>query len=401
MSTFGSKLGRDMARTVAIACVLGLVLATALWWLMRESNERRYTAMFTGVVGLYESNDVRVLGVRVGTVDEIIPRGDQVEVRILVDRTVEIPADAKAVIVAPSLVSDRYVQLTPAFTGGEVMATGTVIPRERTATPLEVDDLYASLSRVSQTLGPNGANRDGALSDLLTTLAKNLDGNGQAVNDTVTQLGGLSDTLSGNSNDLFATIDNLQQFTTTLAVSDERVRSFNSQLAEASRFLAGERENLGAAVNQLGIALGTVQRFINDNRGRIKSNVDKLSTVTQVLVDQRASLAETLDIAPLALSNVVNSYNASSGTLDARANINELTQPPIVTLCRLVRQGTARPLPQTLADICDQLAPVVQGLVPLQSPAQVIDGLRVGALPSLPLPITGDLYGSPSLAGGN
>ncbi|MDQ3577320.1 MAG: MCE family protein [Actinomycetota bacterium] len=401
MSTFGSKLGRDMARTVAIACVLGLVLATALWWLMRESNERRYTAMFTGVVGLYESNDVRVLGVRVGTVDEIIPRGDQVEVRILVDRTVEIPADAKAVIVAPSLVSDRYVQLTPAFTGGEVMATGTVIPRERTATPLEVDDLYASLSRVSQTLGPNGANRDGALSDLLTTLAKNLDGNGQAVNDTITQLGGLSDTLSGNSSDLFATIDNLQQFTTTLAVSDERVRSFNSQLAEASRFLAGERENLGAAVNQLGIALGTVQRFINDNRGRIKSTVDKLSTVTQVLVDQRASLAETLDIAPLALSNVVNSYNASSGTLDARANINELTQPPIVTLCRLVRQGTTRPLPQTLADICDQLAPVVRGLVPLQSPAQVIDGLRVGTLPALPLPITGDLYGSPSLAGGN
>lgn len=398
MSSFSSKLGKDAARTVAIVCVLGLVIAAALWWLLKEANEKRYTAMFPGTVGLYEHNDVRVLGVKVGTVDEVTPKGDIVEVTMLVDRGIKIPADAKAVIVAPSLVSDRYVQLTPAFTGGELMATGTVIPRERTAAPLEVDDLYASLSRVSRTLGPNGANKDGALSDLLNTLAKNLDGNGQAINDTVTDLSKLTSTLSGNSEDLFATIDNLQKFTTTLAGSDDQVRQFNGQLAEAAKFLAAERGNLAASVDQLGVALTTVQQFINDNRGRIKSNVDKLATVTQVLVDQRAALAETLDIAPLALSNLVNTYNAASGTTDARANLNELTQPPIVTICKLVRQGTQGTLPPALADVCDQLAPVVQGAVPLPSPAQVIDGLRSGHMPSLPLPMAGDPLGS---GGGN
>ncbi|MBM7770369.1 virulence factor Mce-like protein [Actinokineospora baliensis] len=392
MSTFTSKARRDATRVVVVVGVFALVVAGVLWWLLREPNEKRYTAVFAGVVGLYEDNDVRVLGVRVGTVDRITPKGDRVEVEMLVDRTVEVPADAKAVIVAPSLVSDRYVQLTPAYTGGGTLATGAVIPQERTATPLEVDDLYASLARVSETLGPNGVNKDGALSDLLTTLARNLDGNGQAVNDTVTQLGQLSSTLSGNSEDLFATITQLQKFTSTLAANDKNVQSFTTELAEASKFLAGERGNLAAAVDQLGIALGSVQRFINDNRGSIKSNVDKLASVTQVLVDQRAALAETLDIAPLALSNVINTYNASSGTLDARANLNELTQPPIVTVCKLVRQGTAQPLPTTLADLCDQLAPVVQGAVPLPSPAQVIEGMRSGKLPTLPLPIAGDAY---------
>ncbi|MGH3864473.1 MCE family protein [Actinokineospora sp.] len=397
MSSFSTKLGKDAARTVAIVCVLGLV-AAALWWLLKESGEKRYTAMFPGTVGLYEHNDVRVLGVKVGTVESVTPKGDIVEVKLLVDREVKIPANANAVIVAPSLVSDRYVQLTPVFTGGELMATGTVIPRERTAAPLEVDDLYASLSRVSRTLGPNGVNKDGALSDLLNTLAKNLDGNGKAINDTVTDLSKLTSTLSGNSEDLFATVDNLQKFTTTLAGSDDQVRQFNQQLAEAARFLAGERGNLAASVDQLGIALSTVQQFINDNRGRIKSNVDKLATVTQVLVDQRAALAETLDIAPLALSNLVNTYNAASGTTDARANLNELTQPPIVTVCKLVRQGTQGTLPPALADVCDQLAPIVQGAVPLPSPAQVIDGLRSGHMPSLPLPMAGDPVGS---GGGN
>jgi virulence factor Mce-like protein len=390
MSTFSTKVGKDSARTVAIACVIGLVIATALWWLLKEANEKRYTAMFPNTVGLYESNDVRVLGVRVGHIDKVTPKGDLVEVGMLVDRSVKVPGDAKAVIVAPSLVSDRYVQLTPAYSGGPELAVGTVIPKERTAAPLEVDDLYASLSRVSRTLGPNGVNKDGALSDLLTTLAKNLDGNGQTVNDTVTDLSKLTSTLSGNSGDLFATIDNLQKFTTTLAGSDEQVEQFSGQLADASKFLAGERANLAASVDQLGVALTAVQRFINDNRGRIKSNVDKLATITQVLVDQRAALAETLDVAPLALSNIVNSYNASSGTLDSRANINELTQPPIVLVCKLVRQGTPGPLPPVLVDLCDQLAPIVQGLVPLPSPAQVIESLRTGKLPTLPLPLAGD-----------
>jgi phospholipid/cholesterol/gamma-HCH transport system substrate-binding protein len=389
-----TKAGRDLARVVAMACVLGLVVAFALWWVLRETGEKHYSAVFTGVVGLYEGNDVRVLGVKVGEVEQVTPQGNQVKVDMVVERGVKIPAEAKAAIVAPSLVSDRYVQFTPAYTAGAQLAEGTVIPRERTSTPLEVDDLYASLNRVSVTLGPNGANKNGALSDLLNTLAKNADGNGQALNDTVTQLSKLSSTLSGNSDDLFATVDNLQQFTTMLADSDAAVRQFSTKVTDVTSFLASERGDLAAAVNQLSISLGMVQQFINDNRAHLKSNVDKLASVTQVLVDQRASLAEVLDLAPVALSNIINAYNGSSGTLDARANINELTQPPIVLICNLVRQGTPAQLPPTLGDTCDKLAPVVQGLVPLPSPAEVVNSLQHGKLPPLPLPLASAVYGS-------
>jgi len=386
-----SRLGHDFARGVAIAVVLALVIAVGLWWLLLDANQRRYSAVFSGVVGLYEDNDVRVLGVKVGHVDEVIPQGDSVRVNMLVDRTIDIPANAKAVIVAPSLVSDRYVQFTPAYTGGDAMAEGTLLTQDRTATPLEVDDLYASLNRVSVTLGPNGANKDGALADLLNTLAANAEGNGQALNETVTQLSQMAETLSGSDEDLFATVDNLAKFTGALAASDEQVNEFSEQAAEVSRFLSDERGDLAAAVQQLGIALGAVQQFINDNRAHIKTNVDKLASVTQVLVDQRAALSEVLDIAPVALSNIINSYNGSSGTLDSRSNLNELAQPPIVLICNLVRQGTPDELPQTLADACDTLAPVLDGLVPLQTPAEILSALQAGTAPALPIP--GNLLG--------
>ena len=389
--SFASRFGRDLARGVSIAIVLALVVALFLWWLLVEGNQKRYSAVFTGVIGLYEDNDVRVLGVKVGHVDKVTPNGDTVRVDMLVDRTVQIPATAKAVIVAPALVSDRYVQFTPVYTGGQAMAEGTVLGKDRTATPLEVDDLYASLNRVSVTLGPNGVNQDGALADLLNTLAKNADGNGAALNQTITQLSQMARTLSGSDEDLFATVDNLQKFTSALAANDAAVNEFSEQAADVTAFLADEREDLGAAVQQLGIALGAVQQFINDNRAHLKSNVDKLASITQVLVDQRAALSEVLDVAPLALSNIINSYNGSAGTLDARADLNELAQPPIVTLCNLIRQGTPNDLPQVLADTCDQLKPLVEGLVPLPTPAEVLTALQNGQAP--PLPIPGNIEG--------
>jgi phospholipid/cholesterol/gamma-HCH transport system substrate-binding protein len=389
-----TRAGRDLARIVALACVLGLVVAAVLWWVLRETGEKRYSAVFAGVVGLYEGNDVRVLGVKVGKVDKVTPRGTDVLVDVVVDRDVKLPSDAKAAIVAPSLVSDRYVQFAPAYTGGPQLTENTVIQRDRTSTPLEVDDLYASLDRLSVTLGPNGVNKNGALADLLNTLAKNAEGNGQAVNDTITDLSKLSSTLDRYSDDLFGTVDNLQKFTTTLANSDAAVRQFSQQVTDVTNFLASERSDLAAAVDQLGIALGMVQQFINNNRARLKSNVDKLASVTQVLVDQRAALAEVLDVAPVALSNIINAYNGSAGTLDARGNINELTQPPIVLVCTLLRQTNPAQMPPVLAETCDSLAPVVQGLVPLPSPAQVVHSLQQGQLPPLPLPLAGAVYGT-------
>lgn len=379
-----SKVGRF----IAIACVLALVVTAALWWVFAGMNGRRVTAHFAAAVGVYPGGDVRVLGVKVGTIDEVTPEGRTVKVVFTLDRDVRVPENAQAVVVSPSVVSDRYVQLAPAYTGGPTLADNAVIPRERTATPVELDELYSSLDKLTTALGPNGANADGALADLLNSAARNLEGNGQALNDTLKNLGQATRTLSGSKEDLFATVDNLQKFTAMLAANDSQVRDFNSQLADVSKMLADERGDLGAALSELATALGQVQGFIKDNREVLKSNVDKLASITQVLVNQRAALAETLDVAPLALGNLQNSYNAASGTLDTRANINELNQPPIVLVCKLVQQATPNNVPPILADTCRQLEPLLTGALPLKTPAEVLGDLNAGRLP-LPLPLAG------------
>lgn len=389
-----TRLGKHLAQGVAIACVLGLVVAGALWWTLKDAGTRTVTAYFPTTIGLYEGNSVRVQGVDIGVVDGVEPIGDKVRVTLEYDRTVQVPANADAIIVAPSLVSDRYIQFTPHYEGGPELADGAVIPLERTAVPLEIDDLYASLARLSKALGPAGANKNGALSQMLDTLAKNFKGNGRALNEAINNLGDAAGTLSEHKGNLFGTITNLAKFSKTLEASDADVREFETRLADVSGFLAGERQNLAATVKQLGTTLGSVHKFIRDNKDRLRSNVDKLSSVSRVLVDQRAALAEIFDVAPVALNNVLNTYNAANSSLDSRPNLNELSQPPIMMICSYV-QGLPDEL-DALADLCREIAPLGDDL---PSVGDVIESLQGGSLPDLPLPLAQAMYG-PQLSGG-
>jgi virulence factor Mce-like protein len=326
---FSTRRGRRIGRAFAACVVLALIASGAMWWVFRDVGAKRITAYFNETVGVYPGSDLRVLGVKVGTVDTVTPQGTRVRVTMTLDHDVTVPADVDAVVVSPSVVSDRYIQLSPVYNGGPRLTDDAVIPVNRTATPVELDQLYNSLDQLTTALGPSGANANGSLSDLLNTGAANLGGNGQALGAMIQQFGAATRTLSGSSANLFGTIDNLQQFTNMLKDNDGQVRDAENQLASVSGFLAADRQDLAGALNELATALQQVQGFIQSNRDRIKSNVDKLASLTQILVNQRASLAESLDVFPLAATNLLNAYDPKSGTLDGRADLNEFSTAPV------------------------------------------------------------------------
>lgn len=392
-----TRSGRYAANAVALACVLVLLLTAALWWLTLAPAGTRITAYFDRAVGVYSGSQVKVLGVGVGRIDEVVPEGDRVRVELTVTEDIEIPAAVEAVVVAPSLVSDRYVQLTPAYESGPLLADGAVIPLERTATPVEIDDLTASVNDLATALGPNGANADGALSDVLDTAAANLAGNGELFGQTIRELSAASAAVADSGDDLFATVDNLSRFTEALAESDAQVRSFNEKLAGVTGYLSEDRDDLGLALSSLGVALTDVHGFIAEHKDRIASNVDKLTGVTQALADQRGAIAEILDVAPLAMSNYLSTYDSASASFAIRGNLNELTYPPVLMLCRTVAAGTPAQLPKTLSDLCTQLAPYLDGTLGLPTAAEALAAISAGELPPLPVPLV-DLTGA--LTGG-
>ncbi|WP_033293357.1 MCE family protein [Amycolatopsis jejuensis] len=386
--TIETKAGRNLVTWLGFACVAVLLLTAGVWLVVRDTGGTKLSAYFGKTVGLYAGSSVRVLGVPVGEVTAVAPQGQAVRVDMRVNAEVPIPAGVGAVVVAPSLVSDRYVQLTPAYDNGPTLASGTVLARDKTATPVELDDLYASLDKLSTALGPNGANKNGALSDVLDTAAANLKGNGKTLNSTVGRLAELAGTLDDSKDDLFSTVQNLNSFTAALAQSDGQLNQFYERVADVSGFLADDSHDVGAALDSLAKSLGDVKQFVADNKAGLSSNVAKLASLTKVLVDQRAALAEVLDIAPTGATNFINTYDAASGTIAVRDNLNEITNPPILTVCRLISAGTPKQVPNTLGDICQKLAPVLDGTLKLPSVPQALNALQNGQLPPLPLPLT-------------
>ncbi|GAA1927878.1 MCE family protein [Nocardioides hwasunensis] len=333
--------------------VLGFVVAAAVSVLGGDTS-RTVVAHFPRTISVYEGSDVRVLGVPVGTVTRVEPTGTDVTVTMTYDDEVRLPADARAVIIAPSVVGDRYVQLTPAYPGtGDVLADGAVLSLEQTSQPLELDQIYDSLDRLNVALGPRGANEDGALSDLLAVTADNFGGQGTTFRQTVRDFSRLTSTLAGNKEELFGSVEALEGFIGTLADNDQTVRRFNQSLADVSTMLAGEREELVAATQNLSVALTDVQGFVEENKDSLSRNISGINRVAKVLVRQRDALDEILHVAPGALNNLALTYNPQAGTLDTRANlgeaINQVRYDPAALLCGFVSQA------ERSGQVCDTI----------------------------------------------
>src|SRR3546814_15765241 len=95
------------------------------------------------------------------------------------DADVDLPADVSALIVSPSVVGDRFIQLSPVYKGGAKLPDNEKLGLKRTATQLELDEIYASLDQITVALGPDGANPDGPLPELLHHTADNYAGQGE------------------------------------------------------------------------------------------------------------------------------------------------------------------------------------------------------------------------------
>ncbi|MEU4839662.1 MCE family protein [Nocardia testacea] len=285
-------------------------------------------AVFGTATAIYPGDDVRVSGVKVGTIAGIEPHGTTVEMELRIDRGVDIPAEAGAVIVAQSLVDSRYVQLTPAYRGaGETLPDGAVIPLERTAVPVEWDEIKTQLTRLATELGPDGDKSSGPAGRFIDSAADALAGNGDKLRQVLAQLSGVGRILANGSGDIADTITNLQIFVTALRDSNVQIVQFQNRLATLTSVLDSSRSDLDAALNNLAIAVGEVQRFVSENRDKASEQVGRLADVTQNLVDNRGELEELLHIFPTSLANFYNIYNPDTGTEAGVFVLNNFSNP--------------------------------------------------------------------------
>lgn len=357
-STILKRIDRRVLAVVAVLLLVGVMVN-----LLRSPAEMKtVTAHFPRAVSVYDGTDVRILGVNVGRVTAVIPEGNSVRVEMEYDATYQVPADAKAVIVTPTLVADRFVQLTPVYDGGDVMADDADIPLPETAVPVELDRIYGSLQALTRALGPNGVNADGTLDHLLEAGRNALDGQGARGNELIRELSAAAQTFGDGAGPLFEAVTHLAEFTGTLADNDRLVRAFMQDLTGVSRMLAEESDELDAAVAEVARAVGSIKGFVSENRDAFVTDIRKLTRVMTNIASETDNIETAVRVAPVAMGNLHLGFENVSGSQSSRVGIGGNIWDADGLICAIVQQNPA--MPASLKDVaCDVIAALIEPIV--------------------------------------
>ncbi len=346
----------------AIAVVLALTLLAGVVMAVRAVDHMDRTEVvgyFDNSTALFPGDDVRILGVPVGRVAKVEPQPDGVKISFWFDRKFKVPADAKAAILSPMLVTGRAIQLTPVYAGGPTLKDGAVIPRDRTAVPVEWDEVRVQLKRLTQLLAPTQPGGVSTLGSFINTTADNLRGQGGAIRETITKLAQAMSVLGDHSGDIFSTLKNLSILVTALRGSSDLLGQLNNNLASVSGVLASDPGKIGDAFVDMNSVIGDVKDFVNENGETIGTTADKLASISTALNESLDDIKQTLHVAPSTVQNFNNIYEASNGAFTGALAVNNFANP-ISFLCGAI-QAASRLNAEQSSKLCVQyLAPIIK-----------------------------------------
>jgi len=348
--------------TVVVSAVLAVLIVGGIALLVRQAffKPNTITAYFTSATAIYAGDEVRVAGVKVGKIDSIEAQGTKAKLVLAVDRDVPIPANAEAVIVSQNLVGARYVQLTPPYEDkGPTLSDGAVIGLDRTAVPVEWDQIKTELMRLATDLGPTSEGQTTSVGRFIDTAANALDGNGEKLRDTIKQLSGVSKVLADGSGNIVDTIKNLQVFVTALRDSNTQIVQFQDRLASLTSVVDGSRSDLDGALTNLSSAVVDVQRFISGTRNQTAEQIQRLSSVTKNLADNKLVVENLIHVAPNAIGNAYNIYNPDSQSAMggfALANFSN----PLQVICSAIGAVQNATAPETSKLCAQYLGPALR-----------------------------------------
>jgi len=317
------------SRGLLYATVIALVamLVGGVYVLSSQANNRTVVGYFTSAVGLYPGDQVRILGVQVGSIGTIEPRPSDVKITMSVSKDAKVPKDARAVIISPNLVSARFIQLTPAYTGGAVLPDGGSIDLARTAVPVEWDEVKQALTQLAVQLGPTTGSMQGPLGAAINQAADTLDGKGQSFHNALRELSQVAGRLGDSRSDIFGTVKNLQVLVNALSASNEQIVQFAGNVASVSQVLADSSRHLDNTLGTLNQALSDIRGFLHENNSTLIDTVNKLNDFAQTLSDQSENIEQVLHVAGPGIANFYNIYDPAQGSLSGLLAIPQFANP--------------------------------------------------------------------------
>ena len=228
---------------------------------------------------LFVDSPVKVMGVEVGRIAALeAPEGaGAVIATVRVDGEVDVPAEASARLIQGTVLGERFIQLEPAYTGGDTLSDGATIPMERTQTPAEFDELLASLEDFLGGLPAEEVDR------FLVNVAEILAGRGEQLGTTLEATSDALETLRANDDELVSLLVGVADLTETLSTRDAELRALLQDYASLSGTLAAERDTIDLALSEAARVLVEVEDLLDEQGERLGASTEVLARIARTV----------------------------------------------------------------------------------------------------------------------
>ena len=300
MKLLDARTAVDLTKLVVFVVVTTMATAILAVTIGNVSfgDSKEYRAEFVDATGMVEGDDVRVAGVKVGTVKEIeVVERNRALVTFDVDPTVPVRQSTHAAIRYRNLVGQRYISLTDQVGDTARMKEGETIPLTRTSPALDLTVLFNGFKPLFQALSPTDINQ------LSFEIVQVFQGEGGTLESLLGHTASLTSTLAERDEVISSLITNLDQVLDHLADRDEQLSQLIVNYKTLVKGLKNDREAILGSLEDIsalsaetaGLVSGIEDPFVEDiaqlrrfatNVNRNKGEIDRALQVLPIKLNK-------------------------------------------------------------------------------------------------------------------
>ncbi|WP_205473300.1 MCE family protein [Nocardioides sp. SYSU D00038] len=283
--------------------ILVTTLATGLLVLVIGNisfqNTRSFKAVFVDATGVVKGDDVRIAGVKVGTVEDVeVHDRTRALVTFSVADTSEVTEATSAAIRYRNLVGQRYISLTEGIGSSEALSEGETIPVSRTKPALDLTVLFNGFKPLFQALSPDDINQ------LSYEIVQVFQGEGGTLESLLGHTASLTNTLAARDQVISSLIDNLNEVLDHVGDRDDQLSDLIVTFKQFVQGLEGDREAILGSLDQISDLSVETASLVSGIRSPFVEDIKHLRQFTENIQRNKSELDRALQVLPIKLNKM-------------------------------------------------------------------------------------------------
>jgi len=296
---FDKRTSVDLVKLVIFIVVTAMATALLVFTIGNYtfSSSKTYKAEFVDATGVFPGDDVRIAGVKVGTVKSIqIVNRTHALLTFSVDSSDSLDQATHATIRYRNLVGQRYLALTDEIGNSAPLAPDSTIPVSQTTPALDLTVLFNGFKPLFQALSPNDINQ------LSYEIVQVFQGEGGSLDSLLAHTASLTSTLADRNKIIDSLIDNLNEVLDHIGQRDQQLSNLIVTFKQFVHGLAHDKGAILGSLNQISDLSVQMSDLVSGVKDPLTEDVKQLRRFAGSVANDRNQLDKELQLEPIKLN---------------------------------------------------------------------------------------------------